>query len=124
MPARRSKRFGLPMVFKVVVSDRVTSKIDATISYIENVCYNRPYAKRLYEAIEESVLGLETKTCFRVRDQEASHLLSQDVFRIKIGKYRLLYTVNDCESVVTVFSFFHEAQDLEPVIVYDFASAS
>ena len=112
------------MAFNVVVSNRVASKIDATVSYIENVCYNRSYARRLYEIIEESILELETKEHFHIRDQEASHLLLQDVFRISLGKYRLLYTINSHESVVTVFSFFREAQDLETIIVSDFTSAS
>ena len=111
------------MAFKVVVSDRVIFRIESTIHYIENVCSNRQYAKRPYEAIVESVLKLETKDGFHIRDQEASLLLGQDVNRIKIGKYKLLYVINDETCVVTVFSFFHESQSFENIILYDFKNA-
>ena len=123
MLAQLLTRYEPPMAFKVVVSDRVIFRIESTIHYIENVYSNRQYAKRLYEAIVESVLELEAKDGFHIRDQEASLLLGQDVNRIKIGKYKLLYVINDETCVVTVFSFFHESQSFENIILYDFKNA-
>lgn len=111
------------MAFSVVVSKRAAYRIDATISYIENACNNRRYAKRLYEAIEKSILELENKDGFHIRDPEASLLLGQEVNRIKLGRYILLYAINDRENLVTVFSFFHEAQDFTNFIATDFANA-
>ncbi len=112
------------MASKVVVSDRAILKINTTVSYIENVCNNRTYAKRLYEAIEDCILGLETKEGLHIKDQAVSSLLGKDVYRIKLGKYRLLYLIDAEKSTVLVFSFLHEAQDFEAIVLSDLANAS
>lgn len=110
------------MAFDVVVSRRAASKINAAISYIEDLCSNRPYAEQLYRAIERSIIELEQSAGFRIRDQAASELLKQDVYRIKLGKYKLLYVVDDGKKTIVVFSFFHQAQNLETLIRSDFAN--
>lgn len=110
------------MAFNVVVSNLVLLRINAAIDYIEHVCNNRQYAKRLYDAIQKSILELETKDRFHVRDQEASLLIGRDVNRIKLGRYKLLYVIDNRENVVTVFSFFHEAQNFEKFIASDLAN--
>lgn len=110
------------MAFDVVISNRAASKINATVNYIEEVCSNRHYAKQLYAAIEKSILDLEVKECFHIRDRAASDLLGQTVYRISLGKYRLLYMVSTTANVVLVFSFFHEAQNLPAIIQSDYAN--
>ncbi len=112
------------MASKVVVSDRVAFKIEETVHYLENACNNRRYATQFYKAVEESILGLETKEGFHIRDQEVSALIHQDIYRIKLDKYKLLYTVNTNEGIVVVFSFFHESQDFKTIILSDFANVN
>lgn len=121
---RHSKRFELPMAFDVFASDPVIFKIRATINYIEDVCLNPCYAKELYAAIKESIVTLKTKEGFHIRDQNASELIGQDIYRIKLGKYKLLYEIDREKSIITIFTFLHESQDLESILLSDYPNES
>ena len=110
------------MAFDVVISRRAVSRINSAIRYIEDSCDNRAYAKRLYNAIERFITELKTSEGFRIRDQAASNLLGQDVYRIRVGKYKLLYLVNGEAGAVVVFSFLHQAQDLNELAKSDFVN--
>lgn len=112
------------MAFDILVSTRVQFKISAAISYIEDVCYNRLYAKKLYEVIESSVSELETRDDFHAKDLEVSQELGLDVYRIKLGKHRPLYVIDRPRNSAIVFSFIHEAQDFEKIVALDFANAT
>lgn len=124
MPMWRSKRFEPPMAFDVVVSNRAFYKIKAAIGYISDTCLNWSYARQLYKSVERSIVELETKESFHIRDQEASTVIGQDIYRIKLGKYKLLYRIDREKHVITVFSFLHESQSFGAVILSDFQNDS
>ncbi len=121
-PGRHLRKYEPPMIFDVVVSSRAATEINTTITYFEDVCHNRSYAKTFYEEVKHVILELETKENFHIRDQEMSKLLGRDVYRIRLGRYRLLYQIDRSKGLVTVFSFFHEAQNLEPLVASDYSN--
>ena len=108
------------MAFDVRMTAYARHRLTETIGYIQYVCGNAPYAASLLNAIQDALKDLETQEHFRIVDHDISDLVGEAVYRIKIGKYKLVYRVKPKENVILVFLFMHESQSPDNSIFASF----
>ena len=124
MPLLLSRKFESPMVFDVRMTDYARHRLNETIDYIQYVCNNGPYAATLLSAVSGALEKLKTQEHFRIVDHAASELVGETVYRVQIGKYRLIYRVKPEENQILVFAFMHESRPLDDDAIVSYRNAS
>lgn len=112
------------MAFDVVVTSSATRRLKDTINYLRFVCCNYGYAKSLFNEVEVAKRELEAKNGFHIVDHTISDFVGETVYRIKLGRYKLVYRIDEVNSHYVVFLFIHESQPLDVSVMRDFESAN
>ena len=112
------------MAFDVRITGYARHRINETIDFIQYVCNNKEYAASLLEAISRVLEDLKTQERFRIVDHAISDFVGETVYRIRIGKYKLVYRVIPEKDTVLVFMFMHESQSLSSAAVASFRDES
>lgn len=108
------------MAFDVRLLRNARRSLEDTFDFLHYDCNNRAYAVELYEAVIDSLKRLRVQRGFWIVDHDASELVGETVYRVKIGKYKLLYRIKPEESKILVFAFVHEAQELGSGVLLSF----
>ncbi len=108
------------MAFDVRMTGYARHRLSETVSFIQHVCGNASYATSLLNATREVLENLKTQEGFRIVDHDISDLVGEIVYRVKIGKYKLVYRVKSEQNTILVFLFMHESQPLNEDIVISY----
>ena len=109
------------MAYDVLLSKRAEARLDRSIAYITDVLCSPAAARRLIDSFDLALDSLKTNPPFFVVDKQTSEDLGRIVYRKKLGKYRLLFCVDEAKQQVLVFSFVHELQDAREFVRQDYA---
>lgn len=109
------------MAYDVVLSKRAEARLDCSIAYITDVLCSPAAARRLIDSFDLALDSLKTNPSFFVVDKQTSEDLGRIVYRNKLGKYRLLFCIDEAKQQVLVFSFVHELQDAREFVRQDYA---
>ncbi len=108
------------MAFDVRMTNYARCRLSETINFIQYVCSNESYATTLLNTIRKVVENLKTQERFRIVDQDISELIGETVYRIKIGKYRLVYRIKPEYDLILIFLFMHESQPLDENVLFSY----
>ena len=114
----------MPMAFDVRMTGYARHRLSETVSFIQHVCGNALYATKLLNATRDVVEQLKTQEGFRIVDHDISDLVGEVVYRVRIGKYKLVYRVKPEQKAILIFLFMHESQPLNDEIVISYKGDS
>ena len=98
------------MAYELFIAERAEGDLDAILDYICNSLCNPAAAAKFIEAVEQSYAGLE-------RNPKLHSLCVQPILRaagyrkVIIGRYILIYRVDDARGAVYIERFFSELED-------------
>ncbi len=111
------------MGFEVRLSEAALRRLDDSIAYISGVLCQPGSARHLYAAVLGFINELESNPRFLIVDHEASALTGDQIYRKKIGGYRLLFYKDDAAREFVIFTFMHELQNTQAFLMEDYADS-
>ena len=109
------------MVYDVILSKKAEARLSHAVGYIADVLCSPAAAKRLLASFDFIIDSLKTSPSFAVVAKEPSRTLGRTVYQKKIGKYKVLFCIDEARQQVIVFSFFHELQDERSIVRQDYS---
>lgn len=111
------------MGFEVRFSETARRRLEDSIAYTSGVLCQPGSARHLYEAVSVFIDELESNPHFLIVDHEASALTGDQVYRKKIGGYRLLFYKDEAAREFVIFSFMHDLQDARAFLMDDYGGS-
>lgn len=112
------------MAFDVVLANSAARRLDETANFLQYVCCNSEFATALLVGVKTSIIKLGAKEGFHIVDHTVSDFVGETVYRIKLGRYKIVYKIDEPNNRYIVFLFMHESQDLDVSVIRDFESTN
>lgn len=111
------------MGFKVRITEAARRGLDDSIAYVGGVLCQPVSARHLFESVLSLIEELESNPRFLIVDHEASALTGDQIYRARVGRYRILFYKDDVAREFVIFSFMHELQNAQAFLMEDYGDS-
>ncbi len=101
------------MDYDAIVANRVIRELDAAIAYTARHTGTPARVNGLAQAYKQAIASLEKSPLMYPIEQLVSKSAGFEVRRVRVGNYRLIFTVNEDAHEVNVTSLLHMRSDSE-----------
>ena len=112
------------MAFEVVFTTDAAERLEKTANYLQYTCQSPKLASELYDCVSAEIVKLRTKTGFHIVDHVVSDFVGETVYRVRMGRYKIVYKIDESSNRYVVFLFMHESQNLDVSVMRDFESTN